>query len=69
MNGLRLISSVVTHVEVATRKATLRAGPIGRNPQAHAAIAAQHNSAVTPARPMARHWLRDVSFQASLTSE
>ena len=68
MNGLRLISTVVIHVDVATRNAALRTGPLGRNPQTHIAIAAQQSSAVTPAIPIARRWRRAVSFQDSLTS-
>ncbi len=68
MKGLRLISTVVIQVEVATRKAALRAGPAGKKPQAHMAIAAQHSSAVTPAIPMARRWRRAVSFHESFTS-
>ncbi len=68
MNGLALSSTVVSQVEVATRNATLRAGPFGSDPQANSASAAQPSSVVTPARPIASRCRRDGSFQASLTS-
>ncbi|MNP34607.1 hypothetical protein D3C76_1279030 [compost metagenome] len=68
MNGLRLTTSVVIHVALASMNAAVRAGPSGNNDQASKAMHANSNSASTPPAPISNRALRSLTRQASLTS-
>ena len=68
MNGLALISTVLTQVVVASRKAIARSGPSGSQTQASMAQTAMVSSVAIPAAATFRRWSRRVSFHTSLVS-
>ncbi|MCY1562305.1 hypothetical protein D9M68_996760 [compost metagenome] len=68
MNGLRLITSVVIQVALASMNAAVRAGPSGNSDQASRAMLASSSSASTPPAPISNRARRSLTRHASLTS-